>query len=1553
MRNIAFILGVALAAFAGAAELDCAKFRAPGADCRPETWYHLIGPNASKEGATADLEALAAAGVGGIQLFHGGAKTLDDLWPGVKKGIPCLSADWDDLVAHIADECHRLGLTFKMQNCPGWSMAGGPWITNETCMRDLAWTVGTFESAADGTVRGRLEPSHGGTRDYHDLRVLAFPAPAGAETASLVWTNAAAPGPGGRRPPPDEAVLESATGPVTVRTLALPNPKHFTTMRTYDPEMTVTLEAWRDGAWTPAGRWTVPPANWQDGMLGPDANEWMSLAVDETTAAKFRVRLHHPAYALARFDRAALLGVARPNNWEGEAGYSLRGLVREGADAACAAAAVVDPAAVLTPRVAFAADGSFAWRAPRAGRWTLVRVGEERKTCVNAPAPPVATGLECDKLSPRGIEANYANYVGRLVKGPLREKIDGMLLDSWECGTQTWTKDLDKAFDARHGAGRFARFLPALCGFVTVSRAETREFLRQWRLFLGETVARNFYGRMRELARADGLSIAFETAHGDVLPGCPLEYFKYADTPMCEFWTQGPDDHCANVNMKAIRPCASAAHIYGKRRVDCESFTDCDLGWDENPFGLKPHLDVNFARGITHPVLHTCTHNPVAKLTAPGSSFGAWGIGTPFVRGQTWWGYMPDFTGYASRCTYMLEAGAPKVDVALDLGDDGDHKPLHFLPGLDRGYSHDLVNRDALATQFVRDGAAWRTKGGATYGCVLARREVEEGRAKPPFPPSVTFAAGGPLEWIARTDGTRDWYFFAVPQDGRAHAVKLRDFGAGAKFAAAEIWNPRTARTEAAVVGGDGALALSESCFVVLGPKAPGASAPAVRRRAAEPTPLAGPWLLRFEPGWGRDEDVTTDRLVSWDELPGSMEAQFYSGRVTYVKRFDWPGGDARLEIPGLKGLAEVRVNGVKAGRIWCAPCELELAGVLRRGGNELEIEVTSPWRNRLLWESRHLPPEMRKTWTVAYPKGPRMKNGIVGDVLLGRLEGPDAPRVAVADKPAYLLVDLRTFATKLTDELPSAQAFPPADTDTLLLRRVEIPSADGKGSATLYAGAYEVLQGQWTKLAGDNPSYFNRSADAARRPVESVPFDRAEEFLRVLSARTGLRFRLPTTVEMKAAAGPIPAQPEFSGRFWENGGEEGERTFRRSGGTAPAGSYRPNAFGLYDLFGNVREWCSDCVPDHGINSRYLLGGAWGMSVQGWRQNLNYRADRASEAPTSGFRAYTALEPCAKDPAAKMGPGAVHPVVKEADAPLSTDEIRALWTAYFKPPKECHFRNRVTLLKKFDWPECDGELYEQANGPGTVQRVLLTFPKKFSGRIPVVVTPYYMPEGMVARNFDTGEDQKGNLEVAFMRHAAARGWAAVCGDSYHLTAIPDSPRGRHDFNRWHDAAEAIRRQFPAWCGEGKKHLDTRLLVDLATADPRIDARRVGIIGHSLGGQTSYYAGMLDSRIKVVVASDFALRFDQSFWETPWYWWEKLYTARRQGLRNEQAALLGGGKPFCMIAGKMDDDSSCRAVLGTGVYDAHPENFLFLNHATRHRPPAYALEMAWRFMERHL
>ncbi|MBQ1970141.1 MAG: hypothetical protein II221_02975, partial [Paludibacteraceae bacterium] len=157
---------------------DLNLFRVPDKSFYPETWFHYVNGNVDKFGITADLEAIAASGLAGVQFFHGGG--FSDGWKGVSEPVYCLSDKWEDLVSHTAREAQRLGLRFTMQNCPGWAMSGGPWIDYDHTMRHLTYSRTDIQGGAEVALNLPKAPqAKEPSCDYRDLMVIAFPTPLG------------------------------------------------------------------------------------------------------------------------------------------------------------------------------------------------------------------------------------------------------------------------------------------------------------------------------------------------------------------------------------------------------------------------------------------------------------------------------------------------------------------------------------------------------------------------------------------------------------------------------------------------------------------------------------------------------------------------------------------------------------------------------------------------------------------------------------------------------------------------------------------------------------------------------------------------------------------------------------------------------------------------------------------------------------------------------------------------------------------------------------------------------------------------------------------------------------------------------------------------------------------------------------------------------------------------------------------------------------------------------------------------------------------------------
>ena len=130
------------------------------------------------------------------------------------------------------------------------------------------------------------------------------------------------------------------------------------------------------------------------------------------------------------------------------------------------------------------------------------------------------------------------------------------------------------------------------------------------------------------------------------------------------------------------------------------------------------------------------------------------------------------------------------------------------------------------------------------------------------------------------------------------------------------------------------------------------------------------------------------------------------------------------------------------------------------------------------------------------------------------------------------------------------------------------------------YIGKYEVTQAQWRAVMGFNPSYFKGD----NLPVETVSWDDVMDFIHKLNSLTGRQYRLPTEAEWEYAARG-GNNYKYSGS--NSAGNVAWYGYNSSRTTHPVGTKSANGFGLYDMSGNVYEWCSDWYRAY--NGTYFL----------------------------------------------------------------------------------------------------------------------------------------------------------------------------------------------------------------------------------------------------------------------------------------------------------------------------------------------------------------------------
>lgn len=187
--------------------------------------------------------------------------------------------------------------------------------------------------------------------------------------------------------------------------------------------------------------------------------------------------------------------------------------------------------------------------------------------------------------------------------------------------------------------------------------------------------------------------------------------------------------------------------------------------------------------------------------------------------------------------------------------------------------------------------------------------------------------------------------------------------------------------------------------------------------------------------------------------------------------------------------------------------------------------------------------------------------------------------------------------------------------------------------------GKFAVTQAQYAAITGKNPSHFKGD----QRPVERGAWQDAVAFCKALTDRTGKRYRLPSEAEWEYACrahtstpfafGPTltPDLANYDGNYSYGQGPEG--TYRQQ--TTEVGQFLPNGLGLYDLHGNVWEWCADGwhytydgAPSDGTawtaggeqNGRVIRGGAWNVDPRLCRSASRLRLTPDLRNYDIGFR---------------------------------------------------------------------------------------------------------------------------------------------------------------------------------------------------------------------------------------------------------------------------------------------------------------------------------------------
>ena len=965
----------------------CLAISSRGSDTtKPWTfWYWMYGA-VSEQGIKADLQAMKDVGLGGCYLMpiRGAAEH-----PEYEGKADALSENFWRMVDTALVQADSLGLEMGIHVCDGFALAGGPWISPEESMQKVVFCDTVMSGGFHHFLMSK--PQHY-ENYYEDIAVYAIPitVPLGSPKGSLsyspeVMVNAK------EVLCADEPcwIQYEFNEPTLVRNIEIePSGTNIQCQR-------LTVKVSHDGVvYQTVKQLTPPRQGWQNTgynitfSIPPCKVKFVRLewtpegsepGAEDLDAAKWKpvLRLRN-----IKFGSWPLI-----DNWEGKAGYVWR-IAPETTFVDLPDEDFLRPDDLIRGEMV----GDLVEIDLPEGQWRVLRMGHTSTGHTNATAGG-AKGLECDKFSRKAVAKQVDRWFGLFMNRPNHKAIKYLHVDSWECGSQNWSKNFAQEFERRRGYD----ILPLLPVYAGVPMNGGEELLRDIRKTINELVNEVFFVTLAQKAKEYGVQLSSESV-APTMVSDGMEHFKYVDVPMGEFWLNSPTHDKPTDMLDAI----SGAHVYGKNIVQAEGFTEVRGVWDETPASIKALLDRNFALGMNRLFFHVNTHNPWLDRK-PGMTLD--GIGLFFQRDQTWFPEAKPFVDYITRCQTLLQKGKPVVDIAVYTGEEMPSRAftpdrlVPMLPGLFgaervasehkrlanvgqpmeespvgvrhsagivdlkdwinplHGYQYDSMNKDALMNQpfnyKVLVIPQWVLLSPETKKRIVQLRRqgvqiVDKPYKKSTFEnvtPDVNLPEG--IAYAHRTSDDFDIYYLSN-QTNQEQSFSPTFRQSRDKVV---LYNPLT--DEYTDYAGAITLPAYGSMFVCFGQvnSLLGANYQFTRSKRpvySEQTKVQ-PWDIYF-----RESGLTlkSQELFDWSQHQDDR-IRYFSGHVRYttmlkLKAKDVPQGRAWLSFPNVKDIAHVWINGKDYGIAWTAPYEVEITGALQKGKNTIEIEVVNTWHNAL-----------------------------------------------------------------------------------------------------------------------------------------------------------------------------------------------------------------------------------------------------------------------------------------------------------------------------------------------------------------------------------------------------------------------------------------------------------------------------------------------------------------------------------------------------------------------------------------------------------------------------
>jgi hypothetical protein len=617
-----------------------AGFQNPPENTKPWLYWYWIDENISKEGITKDLEAMARVGIGQALIGH--------VSPGGKRGnVKILSEDWWQMVEHAVAEGDRLGVDIGFFNGPGWSQSGGPWIKKNNAMRHIVnkqmkvsgptifddtiiYPDSLFELVALQAYPAITEATEkyfsipeikkiSSSPDLDDINSLFDE----DEFTSRLF-------PAGLRNGQELVLNIEFDSPATIQSIQfdfLPIPF----------KVQVEIEAQeKDGSYSSLRSFSLD-RRYINFEIGPMRFQPLAYSLPENRTNLIRIRFSNLTSDLGAglkeigfstdqvVDQVIEKQLGKMYSgplppWDG---YIWEEQNKPSAQTGLDTNQIID----ITSKID--ANGRLQWEVPE-GNWIISLTGMVPTGATNVPAPPEATGFECDKFTVDAIEIHFKGFIGNFldrVPPEERKSLKTVVIDSYEVGPQNWTDNFRDIFLERYGYDPIP-WLPVFSGRIVENADKSDRFLWDLRRLTADLIADVYITRLKEMCNDQGIELWVENYGHWGFPAEFLQYGGRADKISGEFWYE---NHLWDLGPLECRAASSAAHIYGKPQVFAEAFT-AGFNFKQFPASMKSRGDEMFCEGINHMVQHVYIHQPWEDKI-PGVV--AW-FGMSYQRHNTW-----------------------------------------------------------------------------------------------------------------------------------------------------------------------------------------------------------------------------------------------------------------------------------------------------------------------------------------------------------------------------------------------------------------------------------------------------------------------------------------------------------------------------------------------------------------------------------------------------------------------------------------------------------------------------------------------------------------------------------------------------------------------------------------------------------------------------------------------------------------------------------------------------------------------------------------------------